>query len=310
MLRYLKNAFLNRVHIPFLGALPVNIIALAGLGILGIGNPGFWLLAIGLEAGYLWRLASSQTFRDMIDLLGTTSVFSMENSFAEIKRQQLVETLNDDARARYDALEADAKRILQKLIKDRSPHYIVVSRREALQKLGWAFLKLLIAKREFMNLRAESDDESLHKAIQRIEKDLQNESLSGTARASKEDTLDMHRQRLANAQNREMHLTEIESDLARIETQVDLALENVMMQASTEGLEGDIRVAKFLLDPMILGSAGSTIQDIDDEFDDTTESLSEEHQELLKAADEAELPPLPNPPDAPETDSSDKAPPS
>lgn len=289
MWRYVKNAFLNRVHIPFLGALPVNIIALAGLGILGFGNPGFWLLAVGLEAGYLWKLVGSQTFRDMIDLLGTSSVFSMENAFAEIKRQQLIESLNAGARERYDALEKDAKRILQKLIKDRSAHFIVVSRREALQKLGWAFLKLLIAHREFINLRAESDDESLRQTVRKLEEDLQDTSLSDTARASKEDTLAMCRQRLENAQTREMHITEIESDLARIEAQVDLALENVMMQASTDGLEGDIRVAKFLLDPSILGTAGSTIQDIEDKFGDTAGiEITEEHQALLDAADKAE----------------------
>jgi hypothetical protein len=42
-LDYLKAAFYWKVRLGGLGYLPMNILILIGFGILGIGNPGFWL---------------------------------------------------------------------------------------------------------------------------------------------------------------------------------------------------------------------------------------------------------------------------
>ena len=59
MFRHLKAAFLAAPDIPGIGRLPVNAITLAGLAILGFGHPGFWPLALGAEAAYLYALATS-----------------------------------------------------------------------------------------------------------------------------------------------------------------------------------------------------------------------------------------------------------
>ena len=67
MFRYLSAAFVARPRIPGLGQVPVNLIGLAGAGILGLANPAFWFLGLGLEVAYLFGLASNRRFRDIVD---------------------------------------------------------------------------------------------------------------------------------------------------------------------------------------------------------------------------------------------------
>lgn len=66
MFRYLSAAFFVRPHIPGLGRMPVNVLAVASLGILGFGNPGFWLLGLGLEAAFLTALATHPRFQRLV----------------------------------------------------------------------------------------------------------------------------------------------------------------------------------------------------------------------------------------------------
>jgi hypothetical protein len=67
MFRYLSAAFTARPRVPGLGAIPVNLLALAGFGIVGLANPAFWFLGLGLEAAYLFGLASNSRFREIVD---------------------------------------------------------------------------------------------------------------------------------------------------------------------------------------------------------------------------------------------------
>ena len=50
---FVKAAFGLRSHVPLLGSLPLNKLALVGFGILGLGHPGFWLLGLAFEAAYV-----------------------------------------------------------------------------------------------------------------------------------------------------------------------------------------------------------------------------------------------------------------
>nr|MBA3846037.1 hypothetical protein [Planctomycetota bacterium] len=43
--------------------IPPNWIMLGAFGLLGVLNPGFWLVGLGLEIGYLYALASNERFR-------------------------------------------------------------------------------------------------------------------------------------------------------------------------------------------------------------------------------------------------------
>ncbi len=60
IMSYVAAAFNAR---PFGMFVAPNWIGLAAMGLLGIANPGFWVLGAGLELGYLLTLATNSRFQ-------------------------------------------------------------------------------------------------------------------------------------------------------------------------------------------------------------------------------------------------------
>ena len=58
--KYVTAAFNAR---PFGMFVAPNWIGLAAFGLLGMTNPGFWVLGAGLELGYLFLLATNERFQ-------------------------------------------------------------------------------------------------------------------------------------------------------------------------------------------------------------------------------------------------------
>jgi len=87
--------------------------------------------------------------------------------------------------------------------------------------------------------------------------------ISRSLRESKEATLRILEQRLANLERREQTLAEIDSDLTRIEAQVDLALENAGMRGKSEAISANIDLVSQLLDDSIYGDAGESVAALD-----------------------------------------------
>ena len=64
----LRDYFWTAFNARLLGMpVPPNWLGLAGVGVLGLVNPGFWLLGVGLEAGYLLACVTSARFRAVVD---------------------------------------------------------------------------------------------------------------------------------------------------------------------------------------------------------------------------------------------------
>ena len=63
---YVKAAFLRRAHLPGLGHMPLNLTGIAGIALLGLWNPGFWLLGAAIEVAYLVLKASSPRFQKLL----------------------------------------------------------------------------------------------------------------------------------------------------------------------------------------------------------------------------------------------------
>ncbi len=74
------------------------------------------------------------------------------------------------------------------------------------------------------------------------------ERYSATLRESKQATLDLTRKRLASAQKCREGVVEIESDLARIEAQLDLALENTRLEGRPVALSGNLNLLNQILE--------------------------------------------------------------
>lgn len=259
MFRYLKAAFWAAPDVPGLGRLPVNALALAGMGILGVGHPGFWLAGLGLEAAYLFGLATNHRFQRLVDARDR----SVEELSADAQRKSVVAKLIPPSHERLQRLEARCARILQLHADAQAEEFVIEGNRQALQKLSFLYLKLLIARQ---NIQAEDTADvvaRLRYQTAALEKELGYDKLSPSLRESKEATLRILQQRLAALERREQTLAEIDSDLTRIEAQVDLALDQAAIRGKTETITANIDLVSQLLDDSVYGDAGASLAAIE-----------------------------------------------
>jgi hypothetical protein len=259
--KYLKAAFLFDVPVPSLGSIPVNALAAVGFAILGFGHPAFWLLGAGLEASFVFGLASNRRFQRLVN--------SRQNQIAEgstmAQRQALINLLSPEAKTRLSKLIDQCNKVLQVYAGTQAYDYIVTTNRDALSTLQWLYLKLLVA-RHYLETASSSDGQSLKKDIASLEEELKDPNVSSSLRQSKTATLSILKQRLDNLQNRTRITQEIDSDLTRIEAQVDLALESASMQGKPQTISTEIDLASDLVSGTLFGESQSDIAALEQTF--------------------------------------------
>ncbi len=259
MFRYLKAAFWAAPEVAGLGRLPANAIMLLGMGILGFGHAGFWLLGLGLETAYLYGLTASRRFRRLVD---AQEMHQTEES-AAVQRQALVAKLAAPAAARVANLEGKCARISQLDRESQTEDFIADGNREALGKLAWLYLKLLVARANLESADRARDEAELDRKIAALRGEIGSGRFSASLLESKQATLRLLEQRRANLDRREQTIEEIDSDLTRIETQIDLALDNAGMRGKNEAVSANIDLVSQLLDDSVYGDSGASIAQLD-----------------------------------------------
>lgn len=262
MWRYLKAAFFVGVELPALGRVPVNALAAAGFLILGFGHPGFWFLGLAAEAAVVPALAFNKRFQRVVDAEDK----QLSTGDSQSKRSSLVKLLPGDYQSRLTGLEHRCDKVLEVYRNAQAEEFLIDTNREALENLKWVYLKLLIARYHLLTAGTEDTAESLEKRIKSLEGELQNGSESPALRQSRAATLDILKRRLANIQRREQSLEEVESDLTRVESQVDLILDNAAMQGKPQTISTDIELASDLVSGGMFGDAESTVADLDRDY--------------------------------------------
>lgn len=262
MWRYLKAAFFVGVELPALGRVPLNALAAAGFLILGFGHPGFWLLGLASEAAIIPSLAFNKRFQKVVDA-EDKELSSGDSAF---KRTSLVKLLPSDYQSRLANLERRCNKVLEVYRNAQAEEYVIDTNRDALENLKWVYLKLLIARYHLLTAGTEDTPGSLEKRIKSLEAELQNGSETQALRQSRAATLDILKRRLANIQRREQSLEEVESDLTRVESQVDLILDNAAMQGKPQTISTDIELASDLVSGGIFGDAESAVADLDRDY--------------------------------------------
>src|SRR5262245_16204019 len=106
MLRYLKAAFLARPTIAGLGEVPVNLLAVAGVAILGFGCPGFWFLGLVLEAAFVFGLPSQPRFQQWVDAQEAKQQRQSSASGADDAVRRLLAALPGNQTTRFENLRA------------------------------------------------------------------------------------------------------------------------------------------------------------------------------------------------------------
>jgi hypothetical protein len=241
-MRYLWHAFFARPDVPLL-RVPWNALAVAAGLVGGWFDPAIWGVTAAGEFIYLLTMASNAGFQKWID---ERRVVALRRDTNE-SRDRLLSNVGGAARQRYKKIE-DKRERLDQLYRETAPDddLFVDSNRDALSKLTFLFLRLLVSQRNLI-IAPNSDARDLQKQIDTLEREVAAPQLSEAARESKQATLDLLRGRLENIEARATSLAEIEADLARIETQFDLALETATLRGRPAAISVGVDLTSRLL---------------------------------------------------------------
>ena len=230
-LDYLKAAFYWKVKLAGLGYLPLNILLLIGFAILGLGNPGFWLLGFAYEIGYLLLLTGSRRFQKLVK---GTLLEQNKNAWVE-KQSQLLTNLDKTSQERYHNLVVACQGIIQNT---EGSLEVEGLRSGELNQLLWIFLRLLDSQRRISQTLSQTSREGLEKEIKNITEKLAKESEKSPVFRSLQGTLEIQKRRLDNFLKAEESFKVAESELDRIEKQVTLITEETSVSGTPEVLSG------------------------------------------------------------------------
>ena len=232
-----KPRFLDYVTAAF-NARPIgmfvapNWVGLAAFGLLGIANPGFWVLGAGLELGYLLTLATNKRFQQ------TVSSKPVEAARAEwsARIQRVLGKLDPADRKTYDALAERCRSILELQMQGATePPEGLDAQADSLGRLSWMFLRLLLARRTIGTvLGGAHNDAELQRKIAALERQQQQPGLSEELARSIRGQLEILRQRLQQRTDGDRKLAYIEAELERIQQQVELIREQAALSADPE----------------------------------------------------------------------------
>jgi hypothetical protein len=260
--RYLKSAFFVSVDVPALGRIPINALGTAAFAILGFAEPAFWFLGMAIEAAVVPALAFNPRFQKVVQAQDA----QISEGDADKKRQALVKLLESGSQQRLWALAKKCSQVLEVYRSQQTEDYIIDSNEQALRNLEWVYLKLLVARHHLQNPVNNETDQSLEKKIAELDADLRDGEESESLRQSKSATLAILKKRLTNLKRKAQTLEEIESDLTRIDNQVDLILENATMQGKPQTISADIELASDLLGGSVFGEDETAISDLEQAY--------------------------------------------
>ncbi len=228
-LDYVRSAFNAR---PFGMFVAPNWIGLGVFGLLGLMDPGFWVLGAGLELGYLLTLSTNPRFQRAISSKPLSAARSEWND----RIQRLTQQLNDEDQGRYAALAERCRSIIDLQMQGASdvPHGME-SQADSLGRLSWMFLRLLVARGTIMSvLGGGEDDEALDQRRSALKRQAADESAAPELRRSLEGQIEILEQRIEQRRQAENKLAFIDAELARIEEQVELIREQAALSTDPE----------------------------------------------------------------------------
>jgi hypothetical protein len=236
---YVRAAFHARPVVRGLGGVPWNKVALVVAGILGFGNPGFWLLGLGGEMAYLYAMASNPRFQNLVR--GERLAAVKEETGERLERTLAM--LSAAARERFGHLRGQCFEVQRtsRAVQGGASSVLDESRLSSLDQLLWLFLRLLVSLETLDRQMAEANPKALQSEIAALEKEL---AAMGEAserlKKSKESLLDLKKKRIDNLQRAGEARLLLTSELQRIEQQVELLREEAAISRSPEALSSKI----------------------------------------------------------------------
>ena len=250
---YLRAAFSAK---PFGMFVAPNWIGLAAFGVLGLTNPGFWLVGAGLELAYLLGLASNGRFQQVIDRRAT------DGSEAEWKARMeaMVRRLTDTDQARYVAFVSRCRTILDQFAQQDPSGSAVKVQGENLSKLIWVYLRLLLARRAMSRVLKEptlGETQEIESRLAEVRARLADPAMGEDLRKSLTSQAEILEQRVAQRREGREKLDFLEAEILRIQEQVELLREQAALSTDADGLSARL--------DEITGSLGGASQWISDQ---------------------------------------------
>jgi hypothetical protein len=233
-----------------------NWIGLGAFGLLGMIDPGFWVLGAGLELGYLLTLGTNERFQRLVaagPLVAATADWNK-------RIHALLGRLDAGDRRIYDLLSQRCRSIIDLQLHGASPALVpggLEAQADSLGRLSWMFLRLLVARRTIRHVIGESGDVGdLRRRMATLERQQADASLSDELRRSLSGQLDILKQRLLQRTDAERKLAYIDAELERIQQQVELIREQAALSTDPELLSQRIDEITATL-----GTTGQWIRD-------------------------------------------------
>jgi len=223
---YVKRAFHIRYPVKGLGPISVNKWLLFGAAIVGFAFHPVWLLALAAEVLYLYSMATNPRFRNIIDAerIGADRA-GLERRVGELRGQLDRKTLE-----RFEGLVTRCRDILGiSSLVEISVAPLEEAKRSGMEQLIFMYLQLLVGRATIDAHFPGADRETLSREIDALRKEAARPGISETLRKTKEGTLDIARKRLENLDRAVEQRAVIDSELERIEQQVELIREDTAM---------------------------------------------------------------------------------
>ncbi|HYK87652.1 MAG TPA: hypothetical protein VE398_02710 [Acidobacteriota bacterium] len=231
---YIREAFNAR---PIGMFIPPNWVGLGIFAFLGLANPGFWVVGLGLELAYLGVLATNERFQHLV---GATRQWETRQRW-QMKVDELVRQLSPEGQQRYRALEARCRAILE-----QQAHLGIVTtgleaQGEGLGKLLWVYLRLLLTRQGIDRIvrgsnSSQEDADQIGERIANLQSRLKDQSVGEELRKSLSGQVEILQQRLEKRREAKDKTAFLDAELTRIQEQVELVREQAVLSTDSESV--------------------------------------------------------------------------
>ena len=230
---YIRKAFNAR---PIGMFVPPNWIGLGIFGVLGLINPGFWVIGLGLEAGYLWALGTNHRFQRFV--AASQQVQTRQQWQAKVAA--LAHQLNSEDQQRYRNLEERCRTLLEQQVHLQTPSSGLQAEGEGLGKLLWVFLRLLLTRQAITRIirsavEKPDDASAIEERIRSLQAQLSG-PMTEDLKKSLAGQIEILQQRLQKRSEAKDKLAFLDAELMRIQEQVELIREQAVLSADPETL--------------------------------------------------------------------------
>jgi hypothetical protein len=228
---YIREAFNAK---PLGMFIPPNWVGLAAFGLLGVLNPGFWLIGAGLEAAYLFTLATNNRFQRLVDGSGLLQARQQWQR----KIDDYVAQLSPEGQRRYHTLEKKFHDILEQQARgSEMPSPGLDAQGEGLGRLLWVYLRLLVTRQaidRLVSTPVQEDAERIQERIQNLQTRLKAEGLGEELRKSLTGQIEILQQRVEKRREARDKLAFLDAELVRIQEQAELIHEQSVLSTDPE----------------------------------------------------------------------------